>query len=71
MITEWRGRILGLAALFAESVADAKGLSVSDLAQEWRDWAEAAALFVFAETELDRSAALGAFVYTAAHLHGV
>lgn len=63
-----RTRALGLAGLFRDAVADALGCTEADLAPAWRDWCEAASLFVFAESKMEHVAGVGALVFTASRL---
>lgn len=56
---------MALASMIAEDIAIATGTGF-DMAQEYRDLAEAVGMFVYATGNLEKAAATGALVFTAA-----
>jgi hypothetical protein len=63
-----RYRSLALAEMFAEDIAISLSIPFVDLSQTYRDFAEAAAMFLFSVGELEKTACTGALLFTATKL---
>lgn len=68
MTTQDVSRARALAWIIADDIASAMNVGPAELGQEWRDFAEATAMNVYATGRIERMASMGALAYHAARL---